>query len=155
MIAVKFIQGLNYPEKIRKNVDSLPQGYDQLVTQAEYDQLIVDNTAAYTQWKQDLADAQADAQEAQKFVILEQKWEEMARSLAVKNIKSGITVAGKSKQVADSFRDVVYYLQVKTPTEALAALQAIQPIPNFLPQETLDQLAADFQALLLELWPQS
>jgi len=151
MIAIKYLEGIafQWPQKIRVGVDSLPQQFDELIDQATYDQMILDNQAAFDAWKL----SQSSLSEVGKLKRLRDFWQQKADELAVENIGKGITVAGKSKEVADAFRDVVYYLNANTPTEALNSLAAITPIPAFLEQSTIDSLSADFTALIGELWP--
>lgn len=151
MIAIKYLEGIafQWPEKIRSGVDSLPQNFDELIDQITYDQMILDNQAAFDAWKIQLG----ALSEVGKLKRLREFWQQKADELAVENIGKGITVAGKSKEVADAFRDVVYYLNANTPTEALSSLAAIVPIPTFLEQSTIDSLSADFTALIGELWP--
>jgi len=152
MIAIKYLQGIafQWPEKIRTGVDSLPQFFDEIITQGVYDQLILDNQAAFDAYKLE----NETTSETGKFQVLRDFWQKKADELAVENIGKGITAAGKSKEVADAFRDVVYYLNANTPTEALNSLAAITPITTFLEQSTIDSLSADFVSLIGELWPQ-
>lgn len=154
MIAIIYREdlGFTWPGQIRKNVDTLPEGYTELKTQADYDAILAANQASFDAY---VAAKEAEALlagQAGKFDILRKKWDEMANNLAVTNIALGITAAGKSKEVADAFRNVVYYLNAKTPTEAIAALQAITPIPVYLEQAKIDELVADFSAVVAELW---
>ena len=155
MIAIKYREDLafQWPEKVHSGISILPEGFDEMISQAVYDQLILDNQAAFDQWKTDQAAAEATALETQKFQTMRNEWQKLADELAVENIAAGITAAGKSKEVADAFRDVVYYLNANTPSEALVALDAITPIPTFLEAAKITELSDKFTAVINELWP--
>ena len=155
MIAVKWRTDLEFPwpEKTHSGISTLPEGFDDLIEQSSLDQTILDNQAAFDQWKIDQADLSIQLSETQKFKSMRDSWQKIADELAVENAALGITAAGKSKEVADSFRDVVFYLNANTPTEALVALNSITPIPVFLTAEKISELNAAFIAILAELWP--
>lgn len=157
MIAIKYRADLafQWPEKIRKKTNELPQGFEEIIDQATYDQMIANNQASFDQWKADQEAQSAIFSEKDKFRILRETFQDLADELAVENIGKGITTAGKSKEVADAFRDVVYYLNANTPSEAIAALNAVTPIPTFFEQNKKDELIAAFSAKVNELWPQS
>lgn len=159
MIAVKYktlqmndSSSVQWIEKTHSGVSLLPEGFDEFISQEDLDSLIQNNQASYDLYKTEQADLSTSLSEVAKFKYLREAWQEIADNLAVKNAAKGITAAGKSKEVADAFKDVMFYLSVNTPTEALAALGAITPIPTFLDQAKIDELSAEFSSILSELW---
>lgn len=155
MIAIKYknlimkdSSVVQWIDAIHSGVSTLPEGFDEFISQEDLDSLIANYQASYDLYKTE----QGELSEVQKFKQLRNAWQDIADQLAVENAAKGITAALKSKEVADSFKDVVYYLSVNTPTEALAALGNITPIPTFLDQDKLDELTAEFSAILNELW---
>lgn len=151
MIAVKWRTDLEFPwpEKTHSGTTTLPEFFDEFIEQSSLDQIILDNQDLFDQWKID----STQLSESQKFGSMRDSWQKIADDLAVENAALGITAAGKSKEVADSFRDVVFYLNANTPTEALVALNSITPVPVFLTAEKITELNDAFTAIIVALWP--
>ena len=76
------------------------------------------------------------------FAGIRNLWQNLADDFAVENVMLGITKEGKTKEVADSFSQVVYYLNVNAPKEALAAIDLIPRDGKYLTDARLLPLKA-------------
>ena len=157
MIAVKYREDylslptpFNWPNKVKKPVDTLPEGYDALLTQAEYDQLLLDNQSAFDDQKVIEQQQAALANAAGSFKRIRDKWQQLADEYAAENVGAGITTA-QAKLVADSFNSVKYYLETNVPMQAIAELDNIPPAP-FLDQAKIDSMKAEMLAFIQEVF---
>lgn len=154
MIAVKYSSlyksldtPFNYPVSKIDNVTVLPEGFDALLTQAEYDQLILDNKPLVDAYKAEEASKLATASLPNKFKAVREKWQEMADKFASDNVSSGITTA-EAKVIADGFSQVKYYLETNVPMQAIAEIDSITTDANFLTLTKRDEMKAELLAFV-------
>jgi hypothetical protein len=122
------------------------------MTVDEYDQHLLDNQASFDSWKASQEQASAATQGAMKFVKIRNKWQELADKFAFQNSMMGISqIPGKTKEVADAFDRVVYYLNVNAPTEAIKELDLIPRGETFLTEERITILKNEFFQFLTSL----
>lgn len=148
MIAVKWRSDFpSWPAKARFNVSTLPVEFDVLLSQAEYDQMILDNKASFDTF----IESQKPIPGIEIFGLLRAKWQNIADRFALENSQMGISGKGKTKQVADAFKDVVYYLQVNAPTEAIKALDTIPRDPEFITNDRINAMKTELQEYLTQI----
>lgn len=75
-------------------------------------------------------------------------WQDLADDFAADNAKKGITGKGKTKQVADKFDRVVFYLNANAPTEALRELDLIQTDVEFITPAVITDMKNKINAFL-------
>ena len=110
----------------------------------EYHWLLSEDTAA-----QAIADQEAsDLKYKSLFRECREKWQDMADQFAFENSKLGITSEGKTKEVADAFKDVDYYLRLNSPHEAMTSLDLIPRGDLYLTEERLTALKDEFSSFL-------
>jgi hypothetical protein len=148
-LAVKYRKDVSfqYPAAVRKDVTELPNGFDEILTQEQYDQLIADNSQAWADHKADLDSQVQLVQGADRFRKVREKWQDMADAFANLNVASGITTA-QAKVLADGFSQVKYYLETNVPMQAVAEIDSIATDPNFLTVEKRDEMKAELVAFI-------
>lgn len=153
LVAVKWRSDFEFwPERIRSNVQSLPEGFDIVMSQEDYDLHLSTYEQDFIDWKAEQAANIALANGASKFKRIRDKWTELADSFAFGNSVLGISaIPGKTKEVADAFDRVVYYLNANAPTEAIKELDLIQRGDVFLTEERITSLKNQFVAFLSSL----
>lgn len=148
MLAVKFrVDYPQWPEKIKKGVVDLPEGYDELMSQGEYDDYLIANQAGYDAFKVTQAQIAALQAGAAKFAAVRAKWQNIADRYATENSASGITTA-TAAGIADAFSNVEKYLRLNVPTKAISEIDNISPIEPFLPQAKIDSMKAELLAFI-------
>lgn len=153
MIAVKWRTDFEFwPERTRSNVNSLPEGFDIVMSQEDYDLHISSHEQDFFDWEDVQAANNATANGASKFKRIREKWTELADAFAFENSTLGISaIPGKTKEVADAFDRVVYYLNANAPTEAIKELDLIPRGDVFLTEERITTLKNQFIAFLSSL----
>lgn len=150
LIAVKYRADYPaWPQKIIKNVTTLPEGYDVIFTEANYNQYLLNNRAGYEAFLAQKAEFAALEAGASKFASVRAKWQNMADRYAIENSATGITTA-QAAQIADAFTSVEKYLRLNVPTRALAEIDLISPIEPFLPQGKINSMKAELLAFIQE-----
>lgn len=150
MLAIKYRSDFpDWPAKVRLNTSTLPEGFDELISEESYELLIETNQAAYDAYKaQQAAMAQLQAG-AGKFAAVRAKWQNIADRYATENSAGGITTA-TAASIADSFSNVEKYLRLNVPTKALSEIDLISPIEPFLPQSKINSMKAELLAFIQE-----
>ena len=150
LVAIKWRPDFpTWPQRVRKNVQTLPQDFDVLMTLEEYNQHLTDNQSAFNTFKAQLAVQGQVNQGIAKFQLIRNKWTQLADKFAFENTVLGITqIPGKTKEVADAFERVVYYLNSNAPTEAIKELDLIPRGETFLTEQRITALKNEFAAFL-------
>ena len=125
---------VQWVQRIRKNVTALPEGYEELLSQSDYDNFISTNQSSYDAFKAEQAALNQQAQAAQGFKRVREKWQELGDNFAVSNVSSGITTA-EAAAIADSFDRVKYYLEANVPMKALEELAIVPADVNYFTEE--------------------
>jgi hypothetical protein len=124
-----------------KEVTELPNSDWIEMSVAEFEAYKATHQATYNTWYQSTIPA-ADPNAV--FVDIVNKAKVFAESViitaAAENIRLGITQAGKTKLVADTLKDLVYYLQSGSLYEAMAAIDAVVVTPEMSPFITAERL---------------
>lgn len=96
-----------------------------------------------------LADAQVllDAANAKAklknlFAGIRRLWQQLSDDFAAENALLGITQEGKTKEIADKFDRVIYYLNVNSPNEAIAELDLVVRDNKYCTDARLNALKA-------------
>lgn len=138
-----------WPLRVRKNIQTLPPDFDEVMTLEEYNQHLIDNQSAFNTFKAQLATQNQANQGIAKFQTIRNKWTQLADKFAFENTVLGITqIPGKTKEVADAFERVVYYLNANAPTEAIKELDLIPRGSTFLTEQRITALKNEFAAFL-------
>lgn len=74
------------------------------------------------------------------FIGIRKLWQALSDQFAAENAAMGITQEKRTREVADKFKEVVYYLNVNAPKEALAEIDKIQRDSKYLTEERLTAL---------------
>jgi hypothetical protein len=153
LVAVKWRSDFEFwPSMIRKNVQSLPEGFDVVMSVSDYDLHLQSYEAEFLAWKAERAAGVAITSGAEKFVTIRNKWQSIADKFAFENSVLGITqIPGKTKEVADAFSRVVYYLNANAPTEAIKELDLIPRGDIFLTEERISSIKSEFYSFLITL----
>ena len=153
MIAVKTLEGVNFfwPIKIRKNTSVLPEGYDELITEEDYEQLISLNRDAYISHTNLELEEQFNRSGAALFRRIREKWQDMADKFAFENTQMQVKITTpQAKALAASFSEVIYYLNSNVPNQALIELAAIPRSEPFLTEERLSKMALELSTFIQE-----
>lgn len=154
LVAVKWRTDFElWPEKVIKNIKELPEGFDILMSLEDYNLHLSSHQQDFIDWKAAEASSQAAASEVAngiaKFQLIRNKWTQLADKFAFENTVLGITqIPGKTKEVADAFERVVYYLNSNAPTEAIKELDLIPRGETFLTEQRITALKNEFAAFL-------
>lgn len=156
LVAVKWRSDFEFwPERVRKNVQILPPEFDILMTEENYLLHLSDHEEDFLEWKSaQIAANAANAANAgaAKFVQIRNKWQQIADRFAFENSVMGISqIPGKTKEVADAFDRVVYYLNVNAPTEAIRELDLIPRGEEFLTEARVTAIKNEFSQFLITL----
>ena len=150
MLAVKYrLDFPLWPAQARLNTSVLPEGFDELISEAAYEQLIEDNQVAFNAFKAQQAALAALQVGASKFAAVREKWQNIADRYATENSAGGITTA-TAASIADSFDNVEKYLRLNVPTKALSEIDLIIPIEPYLPQGKINSMKAELLAFIQE-----
>jgi len=142
LVAVKWREDFVYwPERVRKNIQLLPDGFDILMSNEDYLLHLQSHEQDFLDWKTAKSQASTLANGPLKFEKIRLEWQKIADKFAFENTLLGITqIPGKTKEVADSFSRVVYYLGVNAPTEAIKEIDLIPRGEVFLTEERLSYI---------------
>jgi len=80
-----------------------------------------------------------------------EKWRDITNKFAMENVFLGIQADGKTKEVADVFKEACYYVEVNAPLEAAKCIDLIQRDDKYLTEERLTAMKNEFLAFLAEL----
>lgn len=153
LVAVKWRTDFQFwPERVRKNISSLPEEFDVVMSEEDYLLHLSDHKQAFLDWKAEQIAANAVNLGAAKFVAIRNKWTQIADKFAFENSAMGISqIPGKTKEVADAFERVVYYLNANAPTEAIKELDLIPRGATFLTEARITALKNEFATFLSQL----
>jgi len=129
-----------WPAEVKETSD-LPSPDWVLMTPAEFEAYKSTHQAAYNTWYQStLPTVDPNA----VFIDIVNKAKVFAEGViitaAAENIRLGITQAGKTKLIADTLKDLVYYLQSGSLYEAMTAIDAVVVTPEMAPFITAERL---------------
>jgi hypothetical protein len=137
MLAVKYRQDFpQFPELVRRNVDALPEGYTDLMSEGDYNLMMDTVRPLYESFKTEQAALAIQASMGGKFKQVRQVWQDIADEYAGSNAGTGIT-SGQAVAIADSFSEVEKYLRLNVPSKALIEIDNIVPIEPYLPASKL------------------
>jgi hypothetical protein len=153
LVAVKWRSDFEFwPSMIRRNGGSLPEGFDVLMSEIDYNLHLQSYEAEFLAWKAERAAGVIITSGVEKFVKIRNKWQSIADKFAFDNSVLGISaIPGKTKEVADAFSRVVYYLNANAPTEAIKELDLIQRGDIFLTEERISAIKSEFLSFLITL----
>lgn len=90
---------------------------------------------------------QAEAQEKAKkkvknlFAGIRQLWQSLSDEFAAENASKGITSEGKTKEVADKFSSVIYYLNCNAPMEAIRELNLMTTDDKYITPAVITKMS--------------
>ena len=148
MIAVIYDNNFNFKwiKKTIGPVDSLPEGYDELLTEDQLNKIKSDSLALYEAEKE-------KTKVPLKFKEIREKFQEMSDKFASDNLAAGITTA-EAKALADKFSQVKYYLELNVPMAAIAEVDNIDTDELYLTNdkkiELKNELLEFIQAVFIE-----
>lgn len=163
MIAIKWdskkstaIDG-KYPKKIIRGCFTLPRGYDELITDEQYNQIMSENSTKIAQYNanekariEDEEKARLKGVGAEKFELVRKKWQSMADSFAFDNVGKGIDT-DVATQIALSFKDVKYLLDSNVPMGAVKAIDSV-PTNEFLTVEVRDAMKQELLTYIVSIF---